>query len=66
MFSQIILVWIAQYFKVKINLVNSDHMLPCIVLLHSSEEALGEEEPREPERARGSVLNPLLHELESG
>lgn len=50
--------------KVQVKLVDSHSVLPCIVLLRSCEESLGEEESREPVSCRHSDFNPVSNELD--
>lgn len=54
----------ADHSEVKVYLVDGNHVLPSIVLLASCKETLSEEESRDPELGRGSVVDPILHELE--
>lgn len=43
-------------------LVNSDYVLSCIVLQHSSDKRLREEEPRNPEVIGSAIIDPVLEE----
>lgn len=56
---------IADYLEIKVYLVDSDDVLSSIVLLRTRQEALCEEESRDPEGWRSSVVDPFLHESES-
>jgi len=53
------------HFEVKVYLVNSNDVLPGIVLLASCEETLGKEESGDPELSGCPIVYPFLHELES-
>lgn len=52
-------------FKVEINAINGNNVLPSIVLLEASQETLREEEARDPHLGRSLSVNPALDELQS-
>lgn len=51
--------------EIKFNMINSNNMLSCIVLSCSCKERLCEEETRNPECFRCTIINPLLHKVNS-
>jgi hypothetical protein len=62
---KVVLLRVAHDLEIEIDLINWDNMLSGIVLLDTCQETLCEEETREPESLRGTIIYPVLHELES-
>lgn len=54
---------VAHDLEVEIDLIDSNDVLTSVVLLHTSEERLSEEETGDPEGLRCAVVNPILEEL---
>ena len=62
---KVVFLGIGHYFKVEIDLINRYHILSGEVLLDTCQEALSEEETGYPEGLRCTVIDPVLHKLET-
>jgi hypothetical protein len=51
--------------EVKDDLIDGDHVLTGIILHHTSDKSLREEKARDPEMIWGTVVNPVLNELDT-
>lgn len=64
-FAKIVLVFVRNDLEVKVNGIDGDHILSCVVLLGTSQEGLCEIEARDPEYWWCTMVNPVLDELEA-
>lgn len=46
--------------ELEAELINRQVVFPCMILQCACQKALWEEEPRDPERLRVAILNPML------
>lgn len=52
------------YLKIKYNFINSNLLFSCVILQHTSQEALREIESRNPEYSRLPIFNPAIEEID--
>ena len=58
--GRLLVVLVLQYVVVEGEQVDRDGVFTCVVLLHSRQEGLREEEPRDPEHGRRAVIKPTI------
>ena len=64
-FSHLCVTCLIHNFNVKINVVDCNYVLSCVVLKISSDEGLREEETADPEHIGSTIVDPFLQELNS-